>query len=149
MTTIAWDGKTLAGDRQVTSNSSRVTEVTKIAKRKDGALVGACGETCTASAFIRWFLDDEQGPKPELKTHTPECNAGAIVIRPNGKAEAHDQFGWHPIETKYYAMGSGDAFAIMAMRLGQSATKAVKLASEFDVYTNSKVNSVSLEKKKK
>lgn len=144
MTTIAWDGTTLAGDRRITGGGEVATEMTKVAQRKDGAIIGVAGETCTSHATMRWFIDGEQSPKPDMKTHDPGCNAGAIIVRPNGNVEVHDQFGWHPVESKHYAIGSGGTLALVAMHLGQTAVEAVKTASKFDIYTNNKVNSATI-----
>lgn len=141
MTTIAWDGETLAADRLITAGGFRNTESTKIHKRSDGALLGVCGELCTSSAFVRWFMAGEEGEQPSLKAkNSPDQEAGAIVIRPNGVVEAYDQDGWHVVETKQYAIGSGSSLARMAMRCGKSAARAVELVAEFDVYTGSSVD---------
>lgn len=145
MTTIAWDGKTLAGDRRITANGVVNTESTKVHKRKDGALIGISGELCTSSEFVRWFMKGEKGKKPPLKAMaTSELAASAIIIRPNGTVEAHDQDGWHVVESSRYAIGSGGNFAMVAMKCGAFADRAVEIAAEFDVYTGSKVDCVSL-----
>lgn len=143
MTTVAWDGETLAADRRVTVNGVVNTEWTKVHKRDDGAAIGVSGEMCTATAFIRWFMDGEQGDKPTLKAKSADdLFASAIIVRPNGVVEAHDADGWHVIESKRYAIGSGGNLAQMAMRCGKKAVRAVELASEFDIYTGSKVDFV-------
>lgn len=143
MTTIAWDGKMLAGDRRVTANGVVNTSWTKVHQRDDSALVGISGEMCTGSEFIRWFLAGEKGDKPSLKAkNTDDLAASAIIVRADGTVEAHDQDGWHVVESKTYAIGSGGNFARVAMYLGQDAANAVLTASEFDVYTGPEVDAV-------
>ena len=144
MTTIAWDGRTLAGDRRITAGGVVCTEWTKVLKRKDGALIGVAGEMCTGSEFQRWFMNGEKGKKPELKASvSPDECASAIIVRPNGTVEAHDRDGWHVVESTQYAIGSGGNLAKVAMRCGVFADCAVEIASEFDVYTGNKVDFVS------
>lgn len=145
MTTVAWDGKTLAADRRVTANGVVNTEWTKVHKRKDGTLIGVGGEMCTGSEFIRWFMSGEKGKKPPLRAMvTNDLAAAAIIVRPNGVVEAHDQDGWHVVESPRYAIGSGGNFAMVAMKCGAFADRAVEIASEFDVYTGSKTDCVSI-----
>ena len=43
MTTIAWDGKTLAADRQAAQNGMRFAK-TKVAAAADGGICGVAGE---------------------------------------------------------------------------------------------------------
>lgn len=53
MTVIAWDGKTLAADRQITSGYTKNKRITKI--RKFGkVLCGVTGETKYADALFKW-----------------------------------------------------------------------------------------------
>lgn len=50
MTTIAWDGKTLAADRRVTCGGVTDAKVHKIVRREDGALAGSAGNTSLGAA---------------------------------------------------------------------------------------------------
>lgn len=134
----------LAADRRVTAAGVVNTEWTKVLKRKDGTLLGVCGEMCTASAYQRWFMSGEKGKSPGLKaTVSPDESACAIIVRPNGTVEAHDRDGWHVVETTQYAIGSGANLARVAMRCGMFADRAVEIASEFDVYTSNRVDFVT------
>lgn len=144
MTCVAWDGKTLAADRRITSNGAVNTEMTKVHRREDGALIGMAGEMCTSSEFIRWFMaNDSEVPMPELKAKvSPEECSAAIIVDPDGEVRAYDRDGWHVVESKHYAIGSGGLLARMAMRCGKSAARAVELASEFDIYSGGGVDVV-------
>ncbi len=142
MTTVAWGGKSLAADRRVTANGFIVTEWTKVHRREDGALIGVAGEMCTASEFVRWFMTNDsevEMPSLKAKVSTEEC-AVAIIVDADGVVTAFDRDGWHVVESKRYAVGSGANLAAMAMRCGKSAARAVELASEFDIYTGSRVD---------
>ncbi len=140
MTTVAWDGKMLAADRQVTVNNSVVGNMSKVHRREDGALIALCGVAGTAAEFGRWFLAGEEGEAPSLKSATPDNSADILIIRPGKKLEWYDLDGWHYIETDRFAMGSGANLARMAMRCGKSAARAVELAAEFDIYTGPQVD---------
>lgn len=144
MTTVAWDGKSLAADRRVTAAGTVVTEWTKVHKRSDGALIGVAGEMCTGSEFVRWFFtNDSEAPMPELKAKvSPDECAAIIIVDPDGEVRAYDRDGWHVVESKRYAIGSGANLAQMAMRCGKSAARAVELAAEFDIYTGGEVDVV-------
>lgn len=144
MTTVAWDGKTLAGDRRITSAGMAVTEMTKVHKRGDGALIGVAGEMCTSSEFIRWWMaNDPEVEMPSLKAKvSPEECSAAIIIEADGAVKAFDRDGWHLVESKKYAIGSGGHLAQMAMRCGKSAARAVELACEFDIFSGGSVDTV-------
>ena len=147
MTTIAWDGKTLAADRRVSFGSVSDGNVTKIVKRKkDGALAAAAGNSSMAAAFRRWFLNGERrlDTKPELSKDTE--TASGVIIRPNGVVEIHDQYGWFELETEKYANGSGWEIAIGAMHAGATAEEAVRIAAKLDGNTGDEVDVLELGK---
>lgn len=57
MTTIAWDGKTLAGDKQVTTGgtATKTTKVFKVKTKKGYVLVGYSGDLADGQAFVEWL----------------------------------------------------------------------------------------------
>lgn len=144
MTTIAWDGKTLAADRRTSSDRILVGVKTKIAKRKkDGALVAAAGPSSVARAFLEWFQKGEKGPSPLLGKTEP---SQAVIIRPNGDVESHDNEGWYPTGVQYYTNGSGWEIALGAMHAGATAKEAVEIASKLDGATGEGVDTLELGK---
>ena len=56
MTVIAWDGKTLAADRQITSGYTKNKRITKI-RKYGNVLCGVTGETKYADALFKWVED--------------------------------------------------------------------------------------------
>lgn len=142
MTTIAWDGEMLAGDRVINVSGAIAGEVTKVFKRKDGCLIAFAGVAGTGSEYVRWFLKDEKGKAPSLNSVTPDNGADILVVRKDKKLEWYDKDGWHHIENGQFAMGSGAVAARAAMKMGASADKAVQIASEIDVYTGREVDRV-------
>lgn len=142
MTTIAWDGNMLAGDRIVSVDGNIAGEVTKVFKRKDGCLVAYAGVAGTGAEYARWFLKGEKGKAPSLSSITPNNGADILIIRKDKRLEWYDKDGWHYVENDKFAMGSGAMAARAAMKMGAFADKAVQVASELDVYTGYKVDFV-------
>lgn len=68
VTTIAWDGKTLAADTRNTVGGFAFSAL-KIWRLSNGRLFGAAGnaEDCEAA---RIWLEHEEGKKPEVKDYT-------------------------------------------------------------------------------
>lgn len=127
MTVIAWDGKTLAADKRATGDGM-ANAVTKI-KRVGKCLVATTGSLPDGMALLDWYA---RGAKP---ADYPSGGMKAVLIVITADKKILEYNGGHPyeIEDPYYAMGSGRAFATMAMRLGKTAEEAVKLTCEFDV----------------
>lgn len=141
MTTIAWDGKTLAGDRRVSYGTISDAKTTKIAKTKKG-LCGAAGHTSMCAAFRRWFVAGEKGDHPPMSKDSE--NATGFIIRPDGRRIMYDSAGWYEVDPGPFAMGSGWEIAVGAMRQGAFADKAVEVAAEFDGSTGTEIDMLEL-----
>lgn len=131
MTVIAWDGETLAADKQSTNAGMR-RAVTKV-RRINGSLCAFAGDAAFGMEMLAWL---EQGAKPgEL----PSCQrsddwVSVLVITPEKRILKYERSAY-PIdfsESKFFAMGAGRDFAMAAMHLGCDATKAVEVASVFE-----------------
>lgn len=137
MSTIAWDGETLAADRKVVVGTINDCETRKIAAGPDGAIAGGSGNLFSVAAFLRWVEAGRQGARPSL-SERDLC----LVINSDGALDLHDEKGWARVEARFYAMGSGAEFALSAMNAGASAEDAVRAAARFDAYTGSKIDSL-------
>lgn len=132
MTVIAWDGRTLAVDRQA-AYDGLCRRVKKYRRLKDGGVLAMCGTLAAGTIMMDWYeagADVSQYPPCQ----NSEDNAELIVIRPRG---AILWFGKHPTANKYprgrlWAWGCGRAYALGAMAHGASAVEAVRIASRFD-----------------
>lgn len=131
MTTIAWDGKTLAADKQLTKGGAKFS-VTKI-KRIKGLLIGIAGDAFLKQQLLHWFREGTKHEDfPELqKSEDTNCH----VITINADKECHF---WgttpHPIliEEDFFAIGSGAHFALATMECGRNSVEAVRVAAKFD-----------------
>ena len=140
MTTIAWDGKTLAADRLSVGGNTRFGEITKIVKSPSGVLAGGAGNLTTTAGFIRWVKDGMKGKKPPLSGST------ILMIYPDGSVEIHDENGYSPVEAEYAAIGSGEDYALAVMALGHTAKEAVGAAIKVSVVSGGGIDCLTLDK---
>jgi|SRR6185312_4283442 len=130
MTTIAWDGFTLAGDTQ--SNAIIKRRIRKVFQINENSYFGGSGfyEDCL---LVRdWLIIG--GNKPTIGD-----NFSGIIIRDGIAFRIEQKLIESPIQESHHAIGSGSAYAMMAMHLGKTAEEAVTLASLFDSDTNNNV----------
>ena len=80
MTTIAWDGKTLAADTLVNCNGQLGGYATKI-HRERGVLIGGAGSVVIYEKFRDWVRSGMDGDCP-LQTNI----GNMFVISPDGRA---------------------------------------------------------------
>lgn len=147
MSVIAWDGKTLAADRRMSSGTNKSAVIRKVARLPDGCIMGWCGGIAYASAFLNWML---AGADPDsFETDWAERDGFevyALKIDPAGGLWLYD--GYHtPIElhNKQYAIGSGAPYAEAAMYLGCDAVKAVEVACAHDAGCGNGIDTLTLE----
>lgn len=137
MTTIAFDGKTLAADRRAL-NSGLVRTTTKI-KRFGNLLAGASGDLSATIEALEWV---RTGRSPE---DWPAIQRGedyaALLVIDAGRILLYEKSP-HPAEfnDSIFAIGSGRDFALAAMYLWKSAREAIEIASVFDCGTGNGVD---------
>lgn len=145
MTTICWDGKTLAVDSQVTYGDDIMDAKAEKMYRNIGVFSVVCvaGSYDCADDYVRDIISNIEHPKELLDQ--PWCkDYSAIGIlkktqelwKMNGDATARILVPW--------AFGSGADFAIAAMDFGLSAVNAVKYAATRDTSTNTRVRSYTV-----
>lgn len=147
MTTIAWDGKTLAADGRTTSEtiiscdkSVKLFKLLDIPYYGDILLyAGLCGAAAEQQRYIH-FLHIENFFEDEI-----EVELGGIIVGRDYvyAVEGGPQLCRFPRCTKM-AAGSGAHFAMSAMNLGKSAVQAVKHAMKFDAATGGRIQCVDL-----
>lgn len=137
MTTIAFDGKTMAADKQTSGGyiEGGVTKVRKI----NGSVYAATGVMEDMQEFFAWI--ENGGDKPKL-----------------GDFEALEAKGrncwWYGEKlvrcktTLPAAAGSGARFAMGAMMAGADAKKAVDISAKLDPHTGCGVKTISTGGKK-
>jgi len=131
MSVIAWDGKTVAADKQATCAGLNLT-ATKL-RRLPHAVIAWAGEQDSGEAMAQWFVNGADPAK------WPTCQADKdlwcrlIVFHDNGTVETCErQPVFFPMEDKIMAWGSGRDYALGAMARGATAREAVEIACRFD-----------------
>lgn len=144
MTTIAWDGKTLAADRQSTSGNLRYA-TSKIRKIK-GSLYAAAGTAAIINEAFAWI---EAGAIPiDMPLAQRDKDDGCYILRvdPDEKIYLYERSPY-PSEIKQvqFAIGSGRDLALAAMYMGATAEQAIVIAHHFDVTTGLGVDILTLD----
>jgi hypothetical protein len=133
MTTIAWDGTTLAADACSWSGSARrrVRKVFKV-RAPDGRhfLVAFSGEAAFAVAVLAWMRG--QGSRPNCRDFMDPANFGqqcALVIDEKRRVwQLSPTLVYIRHYERIYAFGGGHEFAWGALEAGATAREAVQIA---------------------
>lgn len=154
MTTIAWDGITLAADDQATQGSRKSFGERKVHHAPAGLFIygekviimGFSGTAGDERHIIQYLTDDKVNSQTEMHDQI-ECTA-ILVTEKNRcfsvQKSADKKLPWIYENKAPYAIGSGADFAITAMHLGKDAVEAVIVASKLDAYTGSTVHCYKL-----
>lgn len=139
MTTIAYDGKTMACDTRVTCGSSYYNTDTKIYENDD-YVIGVAGDAGVGAMLIDCPYI--------LQARHYDFDFEALVFAKDAKKLYKVAFykSWDcalssviPVADKFSAVGSGSEYALAAMYLGHTATRAITVAAEFDMNTGGKI----------
>lgn len=145
MTTIAWDGKTLAGDSRVSHGDivlpERMRKVIMGSKGHLAAIAGAVDMQC--EVFLDWAKRGCLGD-PIF----PKSDSTFILVTPGGIVQELTK-GENVSKVNhwgYYAWGSGRNFALGALSNGANAATAVATGIKFDPYSGGRIVHFTLPK---
>ena len=140
MTVIAWDGKTLAADKRASSDGLILT-VTKI-RRVKGLLVGVAGNMSSGVAMMNWLA----GRRKTFPTCQSSQEDWAQVLVIDGTRILTFEQTPIPVEfeDRFFAIGSGRAYALAAMHCGRSAREAIEIACQYDNGCGNGVDTLTL-----
>jgi hypothetical protein len=133
MTTIAFDGATLASDSR--STGSYIDDKTKKIFKQGNRYYGIAGRYTSALLFLQWS-NDRTKEKPRL-----EDDFDVIEID-KGKAFYYDKNLVKTPTSVPCSIGSGCHIAMTAMLLKHSSIEAVRVAKKLDECTGGKIQSV-------
>lgn len=153
MTTIAFDGKTLAADSQTTQGCCRLSlqaeKIFQVPKSDPwfvmGQHVAAFGVagTLQASHYVREAMKGYGGlnvnttfPKGVAASWLAITHDGDVFV---GGQYEDDNVAWLTKVTAPIAIGSGSEYAMGAMAAGVTAVGAVEIAAKFDVNTGGQI----------
>jgi hypothetical protein len=136
VTTVAFDGNTLAADTLITSDwkSAGHSKFHMFRNGSVGAFAGMWGKVQEAIKFLEGDAES-----------APDDDWDAIVLRTDGTAWVIDAEGCHlDITGKHYAIGSGAQFALGAMACGRDAADAVRVSIGLDPYSGGEVECITI-----
>lgn len=133
MTTIAWDGTTLAADCCSWSGSTRrktrkVFKVAAIDGRK--FLVAFAGSGSFALAVLAWMRSDGGRPNPLDFMDRSDLNSQCALVIDEKKRiwQLGNELVYSRMRERVYAFGGGQEYAWGALEAGATAAHAVRIA---------------------
>lgn len=144
MTTVAFDGQTMAADTLATDDwGMRERTLEKIWANKY-LLIGCAGGS---GQIARWLMnltidtDIDDLIKDGYPNYARDTNDPALLVVDRLTGRIYRHAGGSFIQTHYqhFAIGSGRDFAMAAMYLGKTAREAVSVAAHFDNNTGDEI----------
>lgn len=147
MTTIAWDGKTLAADRCSWSGGARrkVCKAFKVTA-PDGSrfLVAFAGSGTFALAVLAWM---QGGNRPDplafMKPDDLSSQCALVIDEQLRVWQLGNDLWYSRMDERIYAYGGGQDFAWGALEAGATAKRAVEIATKRSDYAGLGVTTVS------
>ena len=138
MTTLAWDGITLAADRQINDGSRPITgtKVHRIEVKGEIYLVGFCGGYGAALKFLEHFKKKGWTKYPDIK------DATIVILSKDEGNEIGEDGTLTPMNECPWGWGSGGDYALGAIKAGATAEEAVAIAIELDINSGIGIDTV-------
>lgn len=133
MTTIAWDGRTLAADTRSSWGGTPVDgacrKIFEAIHPKGRLLVGCSGISEECNAIWLWMTGkrEEQPQTTDIRIMAVD-ESGFVFV---GSKPGY----WSEVGRRPWAIGSGCDYALGAMATGANARRAVQIASTLDTGT--------------
>ncbi len=146
MTTIAWKGRTLAADTQLTWTDNSWSYCRKIVKLggEQGAIAYA-GQVDSEYHFHKWFLAGENLNEWDHFFLKKPSFSAIYIDKYKDVWTFNDGPERMLIEHEFHAIGSGNSLASAALHLGMTAKDAILFASELDTTTNNLVDTYDIQ----
>jgi hypothetical protein len=134
MTTIAYRDGIMAADSRAYSGDRRPMGFkTKIKRLANGGMM-ASSSIHPGNSELLFSLIDKNGID---HVFTEKLDAQSLVVLPGGDVfyyAGHSRFSG-PLSGQYFAIGSGEDYAMGAMAMGATAIQAVDAAKQHDVFS--------------
>ena len=138
MTTLACDGHSLAADGQRSAGNEIIASDTKKIHVESGTIYAFTGEVAPR-ALIDWIAAGAHADK------APKIDFSALVIDRTGARRYSNELPYAQEVRFPHADGSGDRWAMGAMKAGKSPREAVEIACSLDVYSGGTIQVVELD----
>ena len=145
MTTICFDGKTLAADKQATYGNTPMpcSKIDKFKRKGKKYLIGAAGAVKDLTPIVQWIKDGEK--KEEKPSVDDDMEFSVILVNENAEIKYMcNSLFWHEMGKVQWSIGSGCDYALGAMKHGASAAEAVMIAASLDVNTGLGIDTLTL-----
>lgn len=144
MSVIAWDGRHIVADNQVTEGSvpKKTTKLFRIQRQGVIHGVGFVGVAGEGLAMVDWW---RQGADTDEMPCYPETS---LIVATATHCMSYDDglaIPW-TVQERYAAYGSGGYYADSALALGKTARQAVLHAIKHDVFCGMGTTSIKLGK---
>ena len=138
MTTIAFDGITMAADRQLTGPYIQQIQARKIFKHA-GFLYAATGCSEDAEIFENWIKAESQSPPPKV-----DDNFHALKAQKDQCWQFDEKLVPYRIGIPVALGGNGASAAMGVMLAGKSSRKAVEIAAKLDPNTGQGIQTMKV-----
>ena len=137
MTTIAFDGKSIAADCQSTYGSFPVKahKLNHLTYKGHPAVAGCDGTIQEFDPIIEWVKGGcKKKQRPDVEEEKPDFSI--MVVTDEGKVfYASNSLFFHDMGKTKWAIGSGADYALGAMEAGKTAKESIEIAMRLDVNT--------------
>lgn len=137
MTTITYRAGVIASDGRETDEHDNgasyvITDrCKKLFRLPDGSVIGCAGSSENGALLVQAITKKLATPKLEHISALHVTRKGAFL---------YEGAAWLPIRERFYAIGSGGAYAVAAMKAGADAVKACRIGAEMDPCSGGKVS---------
>ena len=143
MTVVAFDGRSVAADRRL-NYGSMTGQTCKVFQTAHGILGGA-GNLAQIREMLAW-LNKGALPKdfPDAQRNANDSPTLMRVL-PTGQVLIYEHSPYpYQIDSPFWAIGSGSAYAMAAMHLGRSSREAVEVACALDSSCGNGIDELAL-----
>jgi ATP-dependent protease HslVU (ClpYQ) peptidase subunit len=141
MTTVVTNGKSIAADSQVTADTTKEGATFKKIRRVNGELFGLAGDVGVTPLLWEWISSGAAVEDMlDLPTHEYEI---LRVTRSGVYYTANDTWTWMRVN-RITGIGTGGAYAEVALKAGAPIRRAVQLAIEKDLFSGGKIHALNL-----
>lgn len=132
MSVVAWDGKTVAADKQST-NGNRAVLCTKVRELEDGTVLAAVGDHEESQILMDWYCAG--GVKEDWPAFQKDESFTTLIIINSKEAYQYQAYPrLQRIEAGFFAWGDGAPVALGAMAAGADARRAVEITCEYNIF---------------
>lgn len=118
----------MIGDTQITADKIRDHYTPKIFRLKDGSLLGVAGNLGDMMHAVAWLAKDGPFPAEAFQKDSIE----AVVMNPRGQIFYYAGMIPSIVLDPVFAIGSGSALCMAAIKAGAPLRKAVEITCELD-----------------